>query len=378
MRRLSARRGALVRQIALPVSTVVVLAAAAVPAVAVPRYSARYGQKCALCHVNPSGGGMRTLYATQYIVPEELAWSKPAPGILSSIDPEIAKRIQIGTDFRTLYSYSNETVEESRPDFFQMQGDVYFNFQMDDELSLYYDQGISSSYELFGMWQGLPLTGYVKVGRFVPAYGWRFDDHTMYTRDALGFYPPSNSDVGVELGISPGRLDMQLAVVNGNRGVTFDDNRKLASVLSAVVRGDAGPLGWAAGVAGYWEDGNQVDFGSAGPYGYLTWNRLTWLGEVDWFRDDPDGPGHTTGWVVSNEVSYLARQGLDVIATYDFFDPDWNLESGARWRAGGGVHILAKPFLAVQGLYRQTVYDEGTALGGEDFWETLVQLHLLY
>ncbi len=357
---------------------VVAALAAAVPSLAVPRYSARYGQKCALCHVNPSGGGMRTLYASQYLVPEELAWSKPAPGILSSIDPEIAQRIQIGADFRTLYSYANQDTPESRPDFFQMQGDVYLNFQMDDALSLYYDQGISSSYELFGMWQGLPLTSYVKVGRFVPAYGWRFDDHTMYTRHELGFYPPANSDVGIELGLSPGRLDMQVALVNGNRGSTFDDNRKLASFLSAIYRGDVGFVGWAAGVAGYWEDGDTVDFGSAGPYGYLTWNRLTWLGELDWLRDDPGGVGHTTGWVVSNELTYLARQGLEVLATYDFFDPDWNVASGARWRAGGGVHILAKTFVAVDALYRRTVFDDGVALAGEDYWETLLQLHLLY
>jgi len=32
---------------------------------AVPRYSARYGQSCTLCHQNPTGGGMRTLYASQ-------------------------------------------------------------------------------------------------------------------------------------------------------------------------------------------------------------------------------------------------------------------------------------------------------------------------
>ena len=36
----------------------------------IPRYSARYGQDCNLCHVNPTGGGQRTTYATQYIVPK--------------------------------------------------------------------------------------------------------------------------------------------------------------------------------------------------------------------------------------------------------------------------------------------------------------------
>ncbi len=345
---------------------------------AVPRYSARYQEKCALCHVNPSGGGMRTLYASQYLVPEEMAWSKPSSELLASIDPEIAKRIQMGTDFRMLYTYSGDEAAATTNDFFQMQGDVYLNFQMDDALSLYYDQGISSSYELFGLWQGLPLTGYVKAGRFVPAYGWRFDDHTMYTREALEFFPPANSDVGLEFGLSPGRLDMQVSVVNGNRGGTFDDNRKLAAVLTAVYRGDLGPVGWAAGMAGYWEDGDASNFGSGGPYGYLTWNRLTWLGEIDWFLDDPQGDGHTTGLVTSNEFSYLLRKGLELKATYDFLDPDWNSETGAKERVGGGVFVLAKPFVAVEALYRATRFDDGALLSGEDDWQTVLQLHLLY
>src|SRR5437667_11789971 len=57
----------------------VLLALGASEAGAVPRYSARYGQKCALCHVNPSGGGLRAAYASQKLVPEEIAWARAKP-----------------------------------------------------------------------------------------------------------------------------------------------------------------------------------------------------------------------------------------------------------------------------------------------------------
>ncbi len=348
----------------------------AVTALAVPRYSARYEQKCALCHTNPSGGGQRTLYASQYLVPEEMAWSKPKPDILEGIDPEIARNLIIGTDFRLIHSGSDDDTRSRN--FFQMQGDVYLNFQMDENLSLYYDHGITTSYELFGLWQGLPLTGYVKAGRFVPAYGWRFDDHTMYVRDNLGFLPPANSDVGLEFGVSPGRADVQLAVVNGNRGSTFDSDQRLATVLSGVYRGRVGPVGWAAGLAGYWRDGDAENFGTAGTFGYLTWRRLVWMAELDWFLEDPEGKGHTTGLVTSHELSLLARQGLELLATYDFFDADWNNETGAVNRWGGGVSALPRPFLAVQALFRATAYDDGVALPGTDFWETVLQIHLIY
>jgi len=353
-----------------------VVAAAAGAANAVPRYSARYEQKCALCHVNPSGGGMRTLYASQYLVPDEIAWSKPEKGVLEGIDPEIARNVTIGADFRMIHAGSDS---ESRfLNFFQMQGDLYLNFQMDDALSLYYDHGLSTSYEVFGLWQGLPLTGYVKAGRFIPAYGWKFDDHTMYVRERLGFTPPSNTDVGVEYGMSPGRLDMQVAVVNGNRTNAYDDDRKLATVLTAVYRGRSGPIGWAGGVEGYWRDGPVENHGSAGTYGYMTWGDFAWVGEIDWFRDAPESGGRRTGVVTSNEVSYLVRRGFEVLGTYDFYDPDRNAQTGAVSRWGGGLSALPSPFLAVQALYRATTYDDGVGLSGTDFWETVVQLHLLY
>jgi hypothetical protein len=348
----------------------------ATSAQAVPRYSARYEQKCALCHVNPSGGGMRTLYASQYLVPEEIAWSKPGDNVLARIDPEISKGVLIGTDFRLLHRASDDG--QPQKNFFQMQGDIYLGFQMDDQLSLYYDRGISTSYELFGMWQGLPLTGYVKAGRFVPSYGWRFDDHTMYVRENEGFFPPANSDVGIELGVSPGRSDIQLAVLNGNRGSTSDNDEKLAACFSGVYRLHAGVLGAALGAAGYWQDGETSNYGTGGFFGYLTWWRLVWMGQLDWTLDDPQGAGHTTGLVTSHEVSYLWRQGLELRATYDFFDVDYNVESGSRSRWGGGVFVMPRPFLALEALYRETGYNDGPVLSGDDSWETVLQFHLLY
>ena len=345
-------------------------------AAATPRYSARYEQKCTLCHMNPSGGGMRTLYASQYIVPEEMAWSKPTGDVLSNIDPEISKNVIIGTDFRLIHRLSDDTTPQEN--FFQMQGDIYLDFQMDEQLSLYYDQGISSDYELFGLWQGLPLTGYVKAGRFVPAYGWKFDDHTMFVRSDLGFFPPGNSDVGIEFGISPKRFDIQFAVLNGNRGSLYDRDEKLAGALSGVYRFHVGSVGASLGAAGYWEDGETSNYGTGGTFGYLTWRRLVWLGEVDWTLDDPQGVGHTTGFVTSHDLSYLVRKGLELRATYDFFDPDYNSESGARSRWGGGVFVMPRAFLALEALVRVTTIDDGAALSGDDTWETVFQFHLLY
>lgn len=345
------------------------------PAGAVPRYTARYGQKCALCHVNPSGGGLRTAYASQKLVPEEIAWTSSKLPEVGDIDPMIGKHIMIGTDFRELYVGAN--LKEDRANFFDMQADLYFAFQLDSRTTLYYDRGQSGSYELFGLDYLFP-TLYLKAGRFVPSYGWKFDDHTMFVRSELGFMPPANSDVGVEAGWSRGGFDAQAGLVNGNRGSTLDNDLQMAGLLNAVYRHRLGPVGAALGASGYHHPGELVDRDSWAGYGYLTWKKATWVGEADFFQTHPAGSGTTVGFAASHELSYLVRQGLEVIGTYDFFDPDRGRGAGAKSRWGGGVFVMPHSYMGLEALVRRTKFDDGVDYSGRDFTETVLQLHLLY
>jgi len=341
---------------------------------AVPRYSARYEQKCALCHVNPSGGGLRTAYASQKLVPEEIAWVSSKPPALGDLDPMIAKHIMIGTDFREVYVGAD--LRSARANFFQMQADLYFAFQLEPRLTLYYDRGQSGSYELFGLGYPVPSL-YVKTGRFVPSYGWKFDDHTMFVRSELGFMPPANSDVGVEAGWSRGGFDLQAGLVNGSRGATLDNDLLMAGTVNAVYRHRLGPVGAALGLSGYHKPGDIADEDTWGAYGYLTLKGATWIGEADFFQTRSGG-ATTVGFVASHEVTYRVRQGLELIGTYDFFDPDRDRGAGAKTRWGGGVAVMPRSYASLSALLRHTNFDEGVDFSGSEFTETVLQLHLLY
>lgn len=346
---------------------------------AVPRYSARYEQNCALCHVNPTGGGMRAAYASQELVPKELAWAPGSPTTLAEIDPMIARHVGIGTDFREVYLA--ESPGSSQPvsqGFFQMQGDIYLSFQLDPRFTLYYDRGMSNTYEAFALGYVLPWTGYVKTGRFVPSYGWRFDDHTMFVRGELGFFPPANSDVGVEVGFAPKRFDVQFALLNGNRGATQDNDRRVAAAASGLFRFRAGPVAAAAGLSGYHQPGKLADLDMGGTRGSVAWGDFTWIAEADLIRRDPAGAGATTGLVTSHQLAWEIRQGLELIGTYDFYDPDRHLETGATSRWGGGVHVLLRSFLALEALFRSTTVEPGPSLSRKDFDEGVLQVHALY
>ncbi|MFT5233961.1 MAG: hypothetical protein ACI9UQ_002003, partial [Candidatus Krumholzibacteriia bacterium] len=116
---------------------------------ATPRYAAAYGQSCVLCHENPTGGGLRNLYATQYIIPEELAsrsWEDPdSGGAFAGQSPEITENITIGADLRTL-SYQHSGGDGGT---FAMQGDLYLNFRLSSTASAYVEQGLSGSGEIY-------------------------------------------------------------------------------------------------------------------------------------------------------------------------------------------------------------------------------------
>lgn len=342
---------------------------------ALPRYTARYEQKCALCHVNPSGGGLRTTYASQKLVPEEFAWIRMKPKAIAEIETKIAKEITVGADFREFYVGAD--IEEAHLNFFQMQSDLYIAFQPDPKFTLYYDRGASGSYETFAMDYLFP-TFYLKAGRFVPSYGWKFDDHTMFVRTELGLAPPFNSDVGLEAGFSHGPLDVHFGVVNGSRGSTMDGDTKVAVVLNAVYRRRVGPIGAALGATGYHRPAKRTRYASGGMYGYLTWRGLTWAGEVDLLRRQNAGAPTIESVLSSNEFSYLVHRGLEIKATYDFYDPDWDVGSGAKARWGGGVSAMPYAYLALEGLLRRIEYQDGLNYRGRDYYETLLQLHVLY
>lgn len=384
-----------------------------VPAHALPRYTARYRQNCNLCHMNPTGGGLRSLYATQYLVPHEMAMKRFYADSLLKMNPEISESIRLGADLRTLHLYSkpqaliplvlagevpgHEIEYVDRPgekNFFQMEGNVYLGFEPLPRFAGYISRGQSASLEIWGMAYILPYNGYVKIGRFEPEFGWKFDDHTHFTREpdpqslqagTPFFRPPSQSDQGVEIGIYPKRFALNAAVLNGNPGSpSFDNNNDVAFAGRGLMRLDIGGAGLGLG-GSYW---HNVEPGgvrlAGGPLGYLNWGRLTWVGEVDWSHLDPSGAvAARTQLLSSHELSVQVAQGLDLLATFDYDDPNFDLRTGTRARYGAGFDVLPTPFVSIQAVVNVFRYD--TVAGGDitaakytGYAQSQVQVHFFF
>ncbi len=342
---------------------------------AVPRYSARYGQRCQLCHQDPSGGGMRSTYASEYLLPAEIAMRPSFDEGAERIERALTRSVILGADMRTLAAYSREHKEENN--FFQMQGDVYLHVQMEPRFAAYVERGISGSYELFGTASILPANGYLKVGRFAPAYGWRRPDHTAFTRATLGYFtPPAHTDVGIELGLFPFNTSLNFSVLNGAPGRLRDSDGARAYVFRAEKRVRAGPLRAAIGGSLLEDAPTSVADWTAGPFASLAWGPLAWIGECDWQR--AAGGTGITSFAVSHEVSGRLARGIDLLATYDLHDPDIDRKSGAHRRIGVGLDALPLPFIGLLGMVYFHDFDEGGAFMGKDDAEALLVVHFFY
>ncbi len=349
---------------------------AAAGARAIPAYSAAYGQKCMLCHTSPTGGGMRGAYASQFLIPSEIAFDVSEEESAGSIGADLSDQVSVGADLRTLFRYSPDEEHQAGNNVFQMQGDLYLHFQMSPRFTATLEQGISGSYELFGTAFVLPAGGYVKVGRFVPAYGWRFADHGMFVRQDLGWAPPQHSDVGLEFGLFPGETSLNLSLLNGSRGQVLDGDDRFAAALRGEWRHRIGSANLALGASFYREQETGAERILAGPFYYLHLGRITLLGEAD--LESVDGRAGGDLLAHSHELRLHLRQGLDLRATYNYLDPDIDSKTGVRTKIGIGADLLATPFFGVLGMVNLYRFDEGRAVTGEDYAQAELVVHFLY
>jgi hypothetical protein len=274
------RRGAPLRAALLLGAALFAAALSALPARAEPAFAVRTGYSCSQCHVNRSGGGLRTPFGSlwaQTILPRRLL-REPLGGILSA-DP--AARYAVGGDARFQLLSIDARDSQDVFSFEVPEANLYGELRLARErLSLYVDErvgpGGASARELFALASFGAHRGYVKAGKFLPAYGWRLPDDNAHVRTSTGF-TYSAPDTGLEVGLEPGRWTMHAAVLNGSGGGS-DTDRSKRFTLQAVRRFS----GWRAGVSGA---NNVADSGRtthAGLLGGGNVGRFAWLAEADW------------------------------------------------------------------------------------------------
>ncbi|MCX6143468.1 MAG: hypothetical protein NTZ35_09625 [Ignavibacteriales bacterium] len=335
-----------------------------------PRFASRTNLPCQSCHINPSGGGMRSTFGANFGRDDISVKAWQDEYALEDFSTKLNNFISYGADFRFLGFYESKTSPDvSSSSFFPMQMDVYFNLAVSKKISLYVNPAFGSynRLEMFAIAKVLPLNGYLKLGRFAPSHGLRYDDHTSFIRQATPFRNYGGQQSGVELALNPGPITIMGAVTNGMRG---DLDGALPKAVFGKIEGHGalGPVNLMAGISSYNDASGGQNLNLLEGYGAVTISeRLTVMGTAEQIQGNSATMSLSSDlnqrnslnsdlkqFAVMVEADYVLVQGFDLKFMYDFFDPNTDVKSGTAQRYSGGFEFMPMGGVEVRPMYRYT------------------------
>lgn len=349
------------------------------PARSEPRFALREGLRCAHCHVNRTGGGMRTPYGATFAQS-----SLPTFRVMGAFDPRLGESVSYGANLRlrsttrlaASTSIGGSTWSTTTQSSFEIpEGNLYIRADpLPDHLTLYFDETVApegaSAREAFVMLHGLPLGGYLKAGRILLPYGLRLPDDTAFIRQETGF-TYANQDLGVELGIGRRDFALSVAVSNGSLGGSDPNVEKQVTAQAEYV------APWLrAGASFAWNDTSSAELPfetmTAGGHLGVRLGRLVALAEVDWIHGASNADSYDS-LALYTEADFEAVKGLHLRFVFEAFDPLLSLDENTRDRFVGGVSWMPIELFEIRAEVRINRDIPQRVEGNAD--EVLVEIH---
>lgn len=316
--------------------TLLSLAAAllgATAAQAEPYLAVANGYKCGQCHVNPTGGGERTVFGeifSQTVL--------PARHLDTGSDPwtgQLNRYVAIGGDLRYDFTVQQVPNTLTTNQFDLQQARVYLSASViPDRLLVYVDEQVAPggalNREAWGMFWWDDHTWYVKAGQMYLPFGLRLQDQTAFVQQITNINM-TTPDQGLEVGWEKGPWDAQLAVSNGTAGGGTTSNGKQESAQLQYVLSR-----WRFGAAANFNGSSAAGSRDAyGLFGGLKTGPIAWLAQVDTVDDHslPPGPGGGARKLAGLiEGDYAPARGHNIKVTYEYLDPDRDVSNDQQTR----------------------------------------------
>ena len=300
------------------------LLACSATAFAEPYLAVKSGQKCASCHVSPTGGGLRNDFGQAF--GRTLAQDGATP---STIDGKVAPNIRLGGDFRGALRLTDGDDQPAQNQFQVERLSLYLQAQLiPQRLTLYLDQQFAPASDNrtgWVMWKSSSQNAYLRGGKFFLPYGLRLEDDTALIRQVSGINF-SSADTGIELGIDQNAWSAQLAVTNGTAGAAeIDRDKQVSARLAYIVSG------WRAGVSVNSNRSADSSRKMANIFAALNAASAQWLFEFDQIQDD-NGAGEVTQQVLLAEVNKPLAVGHNLKLTHEWHDPNIDVDENERVR----------------------------------------------
>jgi hypothetical protein len=289
------------------------------------------GMHCSGCHSHPAGGGKRNAYGNAF-AQSEMPAERFGGADADLWTGEIANWLSVGADMRAGYEYVDVPDADESSEFGINRGAVYLEATMiPNRLSLYVDQQIAPgsgiNREAYVRFNSSSRRFHLAAGQFYLPYGLRLQDDTAFVRQVTGvnFFNP---DRGVQLGYEAGPWSTQLAVTNGSGGGSETDTGKQLSWAAHFVQ-----QRWRAGASFILNDSDAGDRQMQNLFLGLRTGPVVWLAEADLITDDLPSGVKQDALATLLEGNWLFRRGHNLKVTYEYFDPDDDVDEDhqVRW-----------------------------------------------
>jgi len=349
---------------------VAVMLVAGSQAHAEPYLAAQMGLKCGMCHVNPTGGGMRSVFGNTFAQTTLAAKRIGAPEDLWT--GQVMKFLSVGGNARANYNWQDAPHQKGTNEFDVEEARAYLDFGViPNRLSVYLDQrfalGNSTNLEANIRYWVKENTLYVKAGRMYLPFGYRFEDDNSFVR-ALSGINMQAPDEGVEVGLESGNWTAQLAVSNGAGGGVENDAGK-----QVVTRVEFVQSKWRAGASVLYNDTDLGARTGAGAFGAFNLGPVTLLGEVDYIDDDSIGVDGTQLMATLAEADWKVAQGHNVKLTYEWLEPNDDVDEDEQTRASLLYEWSPIQFVQIRAGVR--VYDGIPQNDNQNRKQAFIQLH---
>jgi hypothetical protein len=318
-----------------------------------PYLAVQMGLKCSVCHVNPTGGGLRTAFGDAFA--QNIL---PAKHLSTGADNwmgQIGQFLRVGGDLRFDGTVDQAPHTKSAQEFSFNQARVYLDANViPDRLLVYVDEQVAPggalNREAYGVYWSAAHDWYVKAGQMYLPFGWRLQDQSAFILTASGINM-TTPDQGVEVGWVRGPWDMQLAVSNGTAGGPVNSDGKQYSGQFMFVQ----PV-WRLGVAG---NSNNQSLGSKSAYalfGGLKTGPIAWLAQAELIDDHSIADAQGKMLATLLEANWLIARGNNLKLTDEFLNPNRALPNGERTRWSLVYELTPIQFLQLRAGFR---YNDG-------------------
>jgi hypothetical protein len=298
----------------------------ALEAHAEPYLAVQTGFKCGQCHVNPTGGGERTVFGNVF-AQTQLAANRLDTGA-DVWTGEINRFLSIGGDVRGQFQWTKQPHSSATDDFELEQGRVYGSVNViPQRFYVYVDElvapGGATNREAYGVFWSQNHDWYVKAGQMYLPFGFRLQDQSAFIQQITGINM-TNPDQGVEVGWERGHWDAQLAATNGTTSGTAHGKEFSSQLIYVENR-------WRVGLAANFNNaaGNKL---AGGLFGGLRTGPIAWLGQVEVIDDhsQPIGQGRELATLL--EANWRIAQGHNLKLTHEYLDPNRSVSNNGQTR----------------------------------------------